>query len=87
MQDMEQIVRMLTDIEVAKYLNVSIQKVRLMRKVGDGPPFIRIGKNIRYSMDGLREWMRSLPTTGGKRTPKVVVAQKPAVIHVDEIFS
>ena len=78
---------LLKEHAVAQYLAVSVQKIRVMRKNGEGPRFIRIGKSIRYTIASLQDYILSL-----SKAPKVVsVKPKPIKqlaqksIHREEI--
>jgi excisionase family DNA binding protein len=50
--------RLLTPKEAADYLRVSDSWLAKARMRGDGPPFVRIGRSIRYSEAALVQWMR-----------------------------
>jgi predicted DNA-binding transcriptional regulator AlpA len=50
---------LLTAKEAAKSLKVSVSWLAKARMRGDGPPWIRIGKSIRYSEAALLQWLRS----------------------------
>jgi excisionase family DNA binding protein len=56
-QDITAIV-LLTPPEAAQLLRVSVSWLAKARMRDDGPPFIRIGRSIRYSRAALIEWMR-----------------------------
>jgi excisionase family DNA binding protein len=43
--------------EVARLLKVSENAVRTWRRNGDGPPFIRIGKEHRYNKQQVLDWL------------------------------
>jgi predicted DNA-binding transcriptional regulator AlpA len=45
--------------EVAKLLKVSLSWLAKARMRGDGPPFIKIGRSIRYSELALNSWMKA----------------------------
>jgi predicted DNA-binding transcriptional regulator AlpA len=45
--------------EAAKFLKVSLSWVAKARVRGDGPPFIRIGRSIRYVEATLIQWTKS----------------------------
>jgi excisionase family DNA binding protein len=47
----------LTDVEVARHLRVSLATVRRWRAEGTGPPWFRAGRAIRYSRRALNEWI------------------------------
>jgi len=51
--------RLWTDKEVAEFLNVSLASVRRWRLTHFGPPFYRVGANIRYDPGLCAEWLKS----------------------------
>ena len=51
--------RMLTPKEAVNFLRVSESWLAKARMRGDGPPFVKIGRSIRYSEGALREWLQS----------------------------
>ena len=51
--------RLLTPQEAADLLRVSMSWLAKARMRGDGPPYIRIGRSIRYSEAALHQWMKS----------------------------
>ncbi|MGA2713662.1 MAG: helix-turn-helix domain-containing protein [Bryobacteraceae bacterium] len=55
----------LTDIEVARYLTVSVSTVRRWRLTGGGPRWIRIEGSIRYPPADLESYVATLPSGGG----------------------
>jgi len=50
---------LLTAKEVAARLKVSLSWLAKARMRGDGPPYICIGRSIRYAEAALIQWMRS----------------------------
>ena len=52
-------IKLLTPKEAADLLKVSPSWLAKARMRGDGPPFIKIGRSIRYSELGLLQWMKS----------------------------
>jgi predicted DNA-binding transcriptional regulator AlpA len=58
---------LLTPEEAAKFLKVSLSWLAKARMRGDGPPFIKIGRSIRYVEATLIQWMKSQQrlSTGG----------------------
>ena len=54
-----QAIKLLTPKEAAEMLKVSVSWLAKARMRGDGPPFIRIGRSIRYSELGLLQWMKA----------------------------
>jgi predicted DNA-binding transcriptional regulator AlpA len=50
---------LLTAKEAARLLKVSLSWLAKARMRGDGPPYIRIGRSIRYAETALIQWMKS----------------------------
>jgi predicted DNA-binding transcriptional regulator AlpA len=50
---------LLTPKETARVLRVSLSWLAKARMRGDGPPYIRIGRSIRYSEAAVLQWMKS----------------------------
>ena len=48
---------MLTSKQAAEYLLVPEQTLRLWRVQREGPPWIKLGRLVRYSMDDLQLWL------------------------------
>jgi excisionase family DNA binding protein len=53
------VIKLLTPKEAAELLKVSLSWLAKARMRGDGPPFIKIGRAIRYSEAALLQWMKS----------------------------
>jgi predicted DNA-binding transcriptional regulator AlpA len=51
--------RLLKSSEAAEFLRVSLSWLAKRRASGDGPPFIPMGRNIRYSQLALLHWTKS----------------------------
>jgi hypothetical protein len=51
--------RLLTPRDAATVLRLSLSWLAKARMRGDGPPFIKLGRSIRYSETALRLWMRA----------------------------
>ncbi len=49
----------LTSAETAKILRMSESWLAKSRMRGDGPPFIRVGRSIRYVRATVQQWMKS----------------------------
>jgi excisionase family DNA binding protein len=47
----------LTTEEASKYLNVSTQYLEIARHKGDGPPYIKLARAVRYKRTDLDSWM------------------------------
>ena len=54
------LVKFLSDREVADLTGTARSTLAKMRIRGDGPPFVRVGASVRYPEDALREWQSSL---------------------------
>ena len=53
------VIVLLTPKEAAKLLKVSLSWLAKARMRGDGPPYIQIGRAIRYSEAALIQWTKS----------------------------
>ena len=51
--------RLLSPEEATRFLNISISWLAKARMRGDGPPFIKVGRAVRYSEAALKQWIRS----------------------------
>ena len=51
--------RLLTAKDAATFLRVSLSWLAKARMRGDGPPYVKLGRSIRYSETALRLWMQS----------------------------
>ena len=49
----------LTDVQVAKHLNISTGTVRRWRLFKEGPPYSKIGNSVRYHYNDIAEFVRS----------------------------
>ena len=57
---------LLDESEAAKFLAISVRTLQAWRTRGFGPPFVRLGRAIRYRLKDLIEWVKSkrcLPKT------------------------
>jgi excisionase family DNA binding protein len=50
---------LLTPKEAAPLLKVSLSLLAKMRMRGDGPPYIKVGRLIRYPESAIAQWMKS----------------------------
>jgi hypothetical protein len=48
----------LTTQQAAAFLQVSSQFLEIARVKGDGPPFSKVGRMVRYQRSTLRQWLR-----------------------------
>ncbi|MDT0143166.1 helix-turn-helix domain-containing protein [Microbacterium sp. PRC9] len=65
---------MLTTSELAEYLGVHVQAIYDLRADGRGPAGIRVGRELRYRVSDVRNWLDrlhepvpSLAASGGER--------------------
>jgi len=58
---------LMTEIEVAKRLNVSLASVRRWRLERRGPAFVKVGALVRYRPEDLDAWLSGLPTGGSNQ--------------------
>jgi hypothetical protein len=49
----------LPDAELAKVRGVKERALRAERQRGDGPPFVKMGKQVLYPIEGFREWLKA----------------------------
>jgi hypothetical protein len=56
--------KLMTEDEVSKALNVSIAALRRWRLEQRGPVFIKVGSLVRYRPEDLELWLATLPTGG-----------------------
>lgn len=52
-------ITLLTPQEAAKLLKVSVSWLAKARMRGDGPPYIKFGKSVRYIEAALQAWLKS----------------------------
>jgi len=50
---------LLTAKEAAHFLRVSLSWLAKARMRGDGPPYIKVGRSIRYTEAAVTQWMKS----------------------------
>jgi predicted DNA-binding transcriptional regulator AlpA len=50
---------LLVPSEAAAFLKLSLSWLAKARKRGDGPPYIKFGKSVRYSEAALLQWLKS----------------------------
>ena len=51
--------RLLTARDAAAFLRLSQSWLAKARMRGDGPPYVKIGRSIRYTETGILHWTRS----------------------------
>jgi predicted DNA-binding transcriptional regulator AlpA len=45
--------------EAAAFLKLSLSWLAKARQHGEGPPYIKLGKSVRYSRSALLDWLKS----------------------------
>jgi len=53
------ITKFLTPSEVASLYQVSLSWLAKRRMTGDGPPFVKVGRSVRYTEAGALQWAKS----------------------------
>jgi predicted DNA-binding transcriptional regulator AlpA len=51
-------IKLLTPKEAAKLFKISLSWLAKARMKGDGPPFVKLGRPIRYSEADLLQWLK-----------------------------
>jgi excisionase family DNA binding protein len=51
-------IRLVTPKEAAELLKVSVSWLAKARVRGEGPPYIRIGRSVRYREEDLIDWLK-----------------------------
>ena len=51
--------------ETAELLGLNPGTLRNMRSRREGPPYIRVGRSIRYSRSAMRKWLDEQTVSGG----------------------
>jgi len=59
--------KLMTEDEVSKALNVSVASLRRWRLEQRGPLFVKVGSLVRYRPEDLESWLAGLPTGGDSR--------------------
>ena len=57
----------LTTDQAGFYLGLSARKLQAMRRIGEGPPFRRHSRYVRYHIDDLDSWSRGIAAAEPKR--------------------
>lgn len=57
----DQIPQLLDQNRVSEILGKSAAWCARARSQGDGPPFIKIGRHVRYQLSDVLDWLKSLP--------------------------
>lgn len=49
---------LLTDVELAEMLTLKVATVRGWRLKKQGPPYVKVGRMVRYSKDSVTQWLK-----------------------------
>ena len=49
---------LLTELDAARFLNAHPGTLRNWRSKGEGPPYVKVGNAVRYSREGLNDYVR-----------------------------
>lgn len=52
-------ITLLSEREAAKLVSVSIRTIQQWRLRGEGPPFLKIGRAVRYSVEDIERWIET----------------------------
>lgn len=50
---------LLNEVDAARFLAVSVRTLQAWRTKGAGPPFVRLGRAVRYSRQALIDWVHA----------------------------
>jgi predicted DNA-binding transcriptional regulator AlpA len=53
--------KLMSEREVAKEIGFSVFWLQRSRVVGGGPPYIKLGRSVRYPVANLVQWLSSQP--------------------------
>lgn len=60
-QNANQLPEMLTELNVARCVGMSVQTVRRWRRLGQGPKYLKIGSCVRYRAEDVSLWIAAFP--------------------------
>ena len=50
---------LLTEVQAARVLNLSVRTLQAWRTRGNGPRFVQAGRAVRYRYDEIRSWIEA----------------------------
>lgn len=50
---------LLTQKQLANYLQISVKALKRLRNSGKGPKYIKLGPHVRYRAEDVAEWLSS----------------------------
>ena len=69
------VIVLLTAKEAAKLMKVSVSWLAKARMRGDGPPYLQLGRAVRYSEGALLQWMKGrtrISTSEQQKSPQKI---------------
>lgn len=63
-----------TEEECASFLQVEPEYLRKLRQRGGGPPFVKVGRRVRYIPAHVSRWLDQAATTTTRSAPPVIVS-------------
>jgi Helix-turn-helix domain len=48
-----------TTEELSEHIRVPVGTLKRWRRLGGGPPYLRLGRHVRYDPAAVREWLRA----------------------------
>ena len=51
--------KMVNEVKAAEVLNISVQTARNWRCLRKGPPYIKLGRSVRYRIEDLEDFINS----------------------------
>ena len=58
--------KLLTTVEAARFLGIHPDTLRLFRKQGRGPRWVKVGNRFRYSEEAIQAFLAAGATGGGR---------------------
>ena len=62
---------LLTEAQAAGFLAVSMRTLQAWRVRGNGPPFVKVGRGVRYRRCDLTAWTRDHTATSTSNVPQL----------------
>lgn len=55
----------MTETEVADYARLNVKTLQKWRRLGGGPPFVKMGASVRYRRADVEAWLTECTRHGG----------------------
>lgn len=69
---------LVTERQVSERWNVSLNTLRYWRSTGEGPPYVKIGRSVRYNVSALEKYLRRNTCESKTRATAEEVLQRVA---------